>query len=128
MKKNILIFVLSFATIVGFLAVTSNEFNPDSQHQVLRHVVLLDLNEQAAASVIRNMEEDLQDLKENISQIRDLEFGANIQSGADYSHCIFLTFDDIESLEEYENHPMHLEFASTYGKYVTKKTEVDYWQ
>lgn len=49
------------------------------------------------------------------------------KSSGKHSHCMLLTFDNAESLEEYENHLMHLKFASTYGKYMVKKTEVDYW-
>lgn len=127
MKKSILIFALGVLIIVGFLAVIPTEFSSASQNQLLRHVVLLDLNEKATDTIIQKMEEDLQDLKENIPQIRELEFGRNIQNNADYSHCMLLTFENTVSLEQYEEHPKHLEFASTYGKYVIKKTEVDYW-
>lgn len=128
MKKIILISAVILTTIFGLLNLGLSEFESVPQDQVLRHVVLLDLNEQATDSVIQNMEEDLKELEENISQIRKLEFGTNIQNGAEYSHCMLLTFEDLVSLAEYENHPMHLEFASKYGKYVEKKTEVDYWQ
>lgn len=127
MNKRTFIFAVIISTIFGFLTLASGEFKTASQDRVLRHVVLLDLNEQASDSVIYNMKEDLQDLKSNISQIRDLEFGANIQPDADYSHCMLLTFESVEDLKAYEEHLMHLEFASTYGKYVIKKTEVDYW-
>lgn len=127
MKKSAIISAVILTTIFGLQNLGLNEFKPAPQDQVLRHVVLLDLNEQATDSVVQNMKKDLQELEENMSQIRHLEFGDNIQSDSDYSHCMLLTFDDLESLEAYENHPMHLEFASTYGKYVEKKTEVDYW-
>lgn len=127
MKKYILAIAFGSLLFTSLIGVTPNEFRQPSQQQVLRHVVLLDLNEQATDSVITIMNQDLQDLKENIAQIRKLEFGENIQQDADYSHCMFLTFESVEDLNEYEEHPKHLEFASTYGKYVVKKTEVDYW-
>ncbi|MDX1640850.1 MAG: Dabb family protein [Balneolaceae bacterium] len=128
MKKKTLIFVAIISAISGLLTLVSGEIKPEAQDQILRHVVLLDLNEKATGAVVREMKNELQGLKENIPQIRELEFGTNIQNGTDYSHCMLLTFDDVESLKEYENHPMHLEFASRYGKYVEKKTEVDYWR
>lgn len=127
MKKRVLIITFGILTLVGFLALTPNEFPSTSQDKILRHVVLLDLNEQATDSVMQKMEEDVQRLKENIPQIIELEWGANIQKDAGYSHCLLLTFEDAESLSRYEEHPVHLEFASTYGKYVIGKTEVDYW-
>ena len=74
------------------------------------------------------MNQDLEELKDNINQIQKLEFGSNIHESADYSHCMFLTFASLDDLKEYEEHPLHLEFASNYGKYVIKKTEVDYWR
>lgn len=127
MKKSSLIFVLGMVSVIGFFVLASDDFKRDGQDRVLRHVVFLDLNEQATDSVMQKMEEDLHGLKEKIYQIKELEFGANIQNGADYSHCMLLTFENGRSLKEYEEHPSHLEFASTYGKYVQKKTEVDYW-
>lgn len=73
------------------------------------------------------MNQDLLELEENITQIRELEFGINIREDADYFHSMFLTFESPEDLKSCEEHPMHLKFASTYCKYVVKKTEVDYW-
>lgn len=128
MKKITLIFTVVILSIFGFWSLASSEFKPESQEKILRHIVLLDLNDQATDSIVQNMREGLRELRENIPQIRQLEFGANIHADADYSHCLILTFDDLKSLEEYETHPMHLEFGSTYGKYVVKKTEIDYWQ
>ena len=126
MKKKFVFITVGFL-LIGLSGFTTNEIKNESQTQVLRHVVFLDLNEQASDSVMNMMSQDLDELKENIPQIMELEFGTNIQKDADYSHCMFLTFESIEDLKEYEEHPMHLEFASTYGKYVIKKTEVDYW-
>lgn len=127
MKKSFLFIAVGILLVIGVLGFTSIEVKSDLQNQVLRHVVLIDLNEQANDSVVTMMNQDLERLKKNISQVRDLEFGTNIQKQAEYSHCIFLTFESVEDLKEYEQHPMHLEFASTYGKYLIKKTEVDYW-
>lgn len=127
MKTNILTIsfgILLLSALFGFTFV-DDQLTP--QQQVLRHVVLIDLNEEATDSIVKMMNQDLEKLQENITQIQQLEFGTNIQEGADYSHCMFLTFESEEDLKEYEKHPMHLEFASTYGKYVVKKTEVDYW-
>ncbi len=127
MKKYTLIITLGSLLLISFLGFTFVDYPQTSQQQVLRHVVLLDLNEQATDSVVKMMNQDVDELQKNITQIRELEFGTNIQENAEYSHCMFLTFDSEEDLKEYEEHPMHLEFASTYGKYVVKKSEVDYW-
>lgn len=128
MKKSLLSFLVSTIILTVIATAATSEFSQNSQAQVLRHVVLIDLNDEATDSVITMMNQDLEELKESITQIRKLEFGTNIQQDSDYSHCMFLTFENVEDLKEYEEHPLHLEFASTYGKYVAKKTEVDYWQ
>lgn len=127
MKKYIFTFAAAFLTLIATPVLVQNEFIPAPQEKILRHVVLLNLNEEATDAVLRNMEKDLQGLKKAIPQIKELEFGANIHSDTDYSHCMLLTFENVESLKKYEGHPQHLEFASTYGPYVIKKTEVDYW-
>ncbi|MDR9366622.1 MAG: Dabb family protein [Balneolaceae bacterium] len=116
--------IFLIAALFGF---TQIKDATEYQSRVLRHVVFLDLNAQATDSIVKKMNQDLDELNENIPQIRELEFGTNIQEEADYSHCMFLTFESLEDLKSYEEHPMHLEFASTYGKYVVKKTELDYW-
>lgn len=126
-KKNKLTIAAGSLALIILFGFAFGEFQNEPKEQVLRHMVLLDLNDQATDSVVEMMNQDLQELKENIEQIRELEFGTNIQENADYSHSLFLTFESVEDLRKYEDHPMHLEFASTYGKYVTKKTEVDYW-
>lgn len=127
MKKIFLFIIVTILFVSGLFGFTRIEAHIESQSQILRHVVLIDLNEQATDSVVKKMTQDLEELQESITQIQDLEFGRNIQEDAEYSHCMFLTFERLEDLKEYEEHPMHLDFASTYGKYVIKKTEVDYW-
>lgn len=113
--------------LIEFMVSTPHEFIQKPQEQVLRHVVLIDFTDDATDSTLQNIERDLQGLKENITQIKKLEWGTNIQEGSEYSHCLFMSFENRGALNQYEQHPEHLEFTSTYGKYVAKKTEVDYW-
>lgn len=127
MKTNILTISFGILLLSALFGFTFVDDQLKSQQHVLRHVVLIDLNEEATDSIVKMMNQDLEKLQENITQIGELEFGTNIQKESDYSHCMFLTFESLEDLKAYEEHPMHLEFASTYGKYVVKKTEVDYW-
>lgn len=128
MKKSIFIIPIVFSVVYSSLWLEPSQVNQPGKEQILRHVVLLDFTEAATDSVIRSMETELNQLKDSIEQIKRMEFGKNIQQNADYDYCMLLTFDNLESLNTYEEHPLHLEFASMFGKYVDKKTEVDYWQ
>lgn len=100
---------------------------PLNDDEVLRHVVFFDFNEQAADSIPEEVGRIMSNLPETIDSIQDLEWGANINKGGEYTHCLLLTFKSVEGLEKYNDHPDHKEVARQYGKYVEKVAEVDYW-
>ena len=104
MKKRIPGFLVSTIILTAIATAAISEFRQNSQAQVLRHVVLIDLDVEATDSVITMMNQDLEELKDNINQIQKLEFGSNIHESADYSHCMFLTFASLDDLKEYEEH------------------------
>ena len=76
---------------------------------MLNHVVLLKFKPGVAESDIAKLEELMEDLPNNISEILVYEFGRNIiPSEGAYDFALVSLFANPESLERYRMHPDHL--------------------
>lgn len=126
---SVTIVILSLVTLPGMLTNELESLKQDEsipKDEVLRHVVFLDFNEQASDSLLMQLGKDLSALKDEIEQVQDLEWGANIREDGDYSHCLLVTFKNPEDLQSYNEHPAHRSIAERYGPYIEKVTEIDY--
>jgi hypothetical protein len=123
------IWLLVTVTVITLISVSGLSFvqaQPENK-PLLRHVVLIEFNEQFSDSILQDLVTDVYAMKKSIPQINDLEWGENIKEGSEYTYCLLMSFRTENDLEEYQAHPEHNSFAAKYGPYVSKLTEIDYW-
>lgn len=94
-----------------------------------RHIVLFKFHEKASPEAVRAVEAAFSELPSKIDTIVDYEWGISesLEGRNDgFTHCFFVTFDDIAGLETYIPHPAHLEFKSLLGPVLEKALVFDY--
>ena len=101
-----------------------------NEKEFLRHVVLFAFKEGTAERTIREIEQAFCELRQKISEIRDLEWGTDVsvenkQQG--FTHCFFLTFHSEKDRDSYLPHPEHKNFGSIIAPHVEKVLVLDYW-
>ncbi len=96
---------------------------------VLRHMVLFKFNESTPAAKVSEIEAAFARLPDEISAIREFEWGTNnspegLNDG--FTHCFFVTFDDEQGRAVYLPHPAHQRFVELVKPHVEKVLVVDY--
>lgn len=102
----------------------------DREGQVLRHIVNLKYKDEATGAQIDEAVKTFVDLKNEIPEIADLEWGPNESTeghshGFDYSFT--LTFENEHALEIYLFHKAHLDLVSKVGPIIADVLVMDYW-
>jgi len=99
------------------------------EHPVIRHMVLLAFREGVPADCMRDIETAFVALRQQIDDVRDLEWGLNTSRenlAAGFSHCFLVTFDNVGARDRYVDHPAHQAFLSTLDRWITRRLVVDY--
>ena len=135
MKKATLVLLLAG---IGLLCLMLNrELFADNKRledpimkQQLRHVVLFKFKESSTAEDIQRVESAFAALPEQISAIKDFEWGTNNSpEGLDkgFTHCFLVTFDSEEDRATYLPHPDHKAFVDVLSPHLEDVLVVDYW-
>ena len=76
---------------------------------MINHVVLMKFKPQAGQADIEDLEKELDDLPNKIIEIHSYEFGRNlVQSDRSYDFALVSLFANLQTLDQYRNHPRHL--------------------
>lgn len=101
-----------------------------TDERVLRHVVVFKYKESATSKQIDKINLAFVNLKNEIPQIRDFEWGLNNSPedlDQDFTHCYLVTFHSEKDRDIYLPHPAHKAFVELIGPYIEKVFVVDYW-
>jgi hypothetical protein len=98
---------------------------------MIKHIVMWKLKEFAEgrskkenAAYMKNM---LENLKEFIPEIVEIEAGANFNEGATaFDIALYSVFRSVEDLETYQKHPEHQKIADYINKVRDERVVVDY--
>jgi len=99
--------------------------------KVLRHVVMFAFKDSVSAEQIKQVEVNFGRLPEEIDEIKDFEWGKNLNTSEvskGFTHCFVLTFESEEDLQIYEVHPAHEKFKDETIGHVKDLLVVDYWR
>ncbi|WP_194766004.1 Dabb family protein [Tamlana sp. I1] len=98
--------------------------------KVLRHMVNLKYKEDATKEQVNEAVEAFINLKNEIPEIANLEWGLNDSTEGhtkDLTHCFTLTFNDEHAREIYLFHKAHLDLVSKIGPIIADVLVLDYW-
>lgn len=82
---------------------------------MIRHIIMWQLYDEAEGYTkeqnAKRVNEQLQDFRHRIPQIRDMQVGLNITSAQHASDVVLIAdFVDQDALQQYQNHPVHQAF------------------
>jgi len=106
----------------------SPKINRDGK--VLRHMVNLKYKEDATEQEVAEAVKAFVNLKNEIPEIADLEWGINDSEeghSKGLTHCFTLTFKDEHAREIYLFHKAHLDMVSKAGPIIADVLVLDYW-
>ncbi len=93
---------------------------------MITHVVLFRLIDRSEKSVKEALDV-LRGLNGRIPSLRGLEAGVDVvKSVRSYDIALIARFDDLEGLDEYQNHPAHLEVVEYISAVRDASVAVDY--
>ena len=98
---------------------------------MIKHIVFWIVKEEAEglkkAAILSKMKAMLEALPPHIEVLKGLEVGLNVvQSDRAFDIALYSTFDSLEDLKIYANHPEHLKVVDFFKKVVEKSAAVDY--
>lgn len=102
----------------------------DNKGKVLRHMVNLKYKDDATEEQINEAVNAFANLKNEIPEIEDLEWGINDSTeghSKGLTHCFTLTFKDENAREVYLFHPAHLGMVNKIGPVIADVLVLDYW-
>lgn len=96
----------------------------------LKHIVLFSFKDTATAADIQGVVEAFANLKHEIDEIHDFEWGAdvsieNLQCG--FTHCFQVTFLSEADRDAYLPHPAHKAFGESLHPHLDQVLVIDYW-
>jgi stress responsive alpha/beta barrel protein len=94
---------------------------------MLRHIVLLAFNVEAASQDIVAVEQSFRQLPSAIAAIANLEWGRAVGDSHEYQYSMIVSFHTEADLEDYNNHPAHQAIAARYGRLGRQIIVGDYW-
>ncbi len=96
---------------------------------MIKHIVMWKLLPQAegrsAAQNAQWMKEHLEALKGVVPELRSCEVGLNVAPD-NYDACLVATFDSLEDLDKYKNHPAHKAVSEYCRKVRESRVACDY--
>lgn len=98
---------------------------------MIKHIVMFSFKkdqEKSKEELLATAKSMLQDFEKEIPSIKKFEFVTNAE-GAPDNNCdlaLICDFEDLEGLNEYQNHPKHLEFAKFITAVRDNRACIDY--
>ena len=97
--------------------------------KMIKHLVLWNLKEQAAGADKQtnaaHIKERLEGLVGKIEGLRFLQVGENLVPGG-WDLCLYAEYDDLEALNFYRTHPLHLEIQKFVHEVITQRASCDF--
>ena len=98
---------------------------------MLKHIVFWKFMDEAEGRTkAENMEiirDGLMSLVGRVPSLRSAEIGVDVlHSDASFDMCLICTFDDLDGMKAYRDHPEHVKVASYIAKVKTDRAVVDY--
>lgn len=94
---------------------------------MIKHIVMWKLKDENKEKNALKIKKDLEALKSEISQIKEIEVGIDVnKSDAAYDVVLYSTFDSQEDLDSYQVHPKHKEAGVFIRQVVSSRVVVDY--
>ncbi|MEJ6950798.1 Dabb family protein [Natronospora cellulosivora (SeqCode)] len=94
---------------------------------MIKHIVMWKLAEENKKENLDKMKKVLEDLKDKIEEIVEIEAGIDINgSEAAYDITLYSSFKSEEDLDTYQKHPDHLKAAEFVKKVAIDRAVVDY--
>ena len=98
---------------------------------MIKHIVFWIVKEEAEGlkkeAILSKMKAMLEALPPHIEEIKGMEVGINvIPSDRAFDIALYSTFNSLEDLKTYANHPEHLKVIEFFKKVVEKSAAVDY--
>ncbi len=94
---------------------------------MLRHVVFFKFNKRVGEGEITDLEESLAALPSAIPEILSYEFGRDVvRSERSYDFALVSSFNDLESMQSYQNHPEHQVVLKKVNELCESVLAVDY--
>ena len=91
------------------------------------HLVFFAARDEAAKEDLDDLVSSIRNLKNEIPSVVDLSVGEDFTGrSGDYTHGMFVRFEDTAGLQEYMEHPAHLAVVEKLNAHTTGRIVVDY--
>ena len=92
---------------------------------MIKHVVMWKFKENEEENMKKFLK-GLNDLKEIIPEIKNMETGININPKNEYDAVLISEFETMEDLEKYENNPEHVKVSALCKEIRVERQAIDY--
>ena len=92
---------------------------------MIKHVVMWKFKENEEEN-IKKFLKGLNDLKEIIPEIKNMETGININPKNEYDAILISEFETMEDLEKYKNNPEHVKVSALCKEIRVERQAIDY--
>ena len=94
---------------------------------MINHVVFIKFKPEVDDADIEDLEKSLNDLPNKITEIHSYEFGRDlVRSDRSYDFALVSLFANLQTLEQYSNHPQHLKVVQKIRKLSSDIITVDF--
>ncbi len=96
---------------------------------LLRHLVLFTFHATSSHDEIAEVVRSFMDLKGVVPSLLDMEWGPNISPESHhqgFTHCFLLSFESLDGLEVYQQHPAHRAFQEALRPHMDRVFVVDW--
>lgn len=93
---------------------------------MLKHIVVYQLKD-TSLEMLTKVKENFLSMKGKIDCLLDIECGWDIlHSGRSFDFCLICTFENMEKMQEYQVHPLHVPVKSFMSTVAEKSVCVDF--
>ena len=97
---------------------------------MIKHIVLFQLRQDISAetrsAVMHTFKQAIEALPHSIPCIRQIHVGFNVNPAEKWDVCLESTFDSMEDLDTYAQHPLHKAAAGDFVPYVAGRACTDF--
>ena len=94
---------------------------------MIDHLVLFAVKEDTSAEDVEDLLSSLKALRDKVSSVTDLSLGEDFSGRAgEYTHGLFVRFEDRKGLQEYLEHPEHLAVVEKLDYRTSGRLVADY--
>ena len=91
------------------------------------HLVFFAVREDVSTENVEDLISSIQALKDEVSSTVDLSVGEDFSGRTgEYTHALFARFEDRDGLQEYMQHPSHLDVVEKLDERTTGRIVADY--